>query len=76
MAKVDFNAEHKKVLDDFLLHLPDVSAGKMFGYPAYYVHRKLFDAPFSLSAPSGKNRASHMVRTLLRISLDTWNVPI
>lgn len=42
MVKMDFNAEHKKVLDVLLLRLPDVTAGKMFGYPAYYVHRKLF----------------------------------
>lgn len=42
MAKMDFNVEHKKVLDALLLHLPDVTAGKMFGYPAYYAHRKLF----------------------------------
>jgi hypothetical protein len=32
MAKVNFNAEHKKVLDALLLQLPDVTAGKMFGY--------------------------------------------
>jgi hypothetical protein len=42
MAKMDFNAEHKKVLDPLLLHLPHVTAGKMFGYPAYYVYGKLF----------------------------------
>ncbi len=41
MAKVEFNAEHKKVLDALLLPLPEVTAGKMFGYPAYYVHKKL-----------------------------------
>ena len=42
MAKTGFNPEHKKVLDAMLLHLPGVTAGKMFGYPAYYIHRKLF----------------------------------
>ena len=42
MAKVNFNAEHKKVLDGLLLRLPNVTAGKMFGYPAYYVNRRLF----------------------------------
>lgn len=42
MTKIVFNPEHKKVLDRLLLGLTDVTAGKMFGYPAYYVHRKLF----------------------------------
>jgi hypothetical protein len=42
MTKVVFDPEHKNVLDAMLLHLPGVTAGQMFGYPAYYVHRKLF----------------------------------
>ena len=42
MAKAIFNSEHKAVLDTLLLHLPNVAPGKMFGYPAYYVNRKLF----------------------------------
>ena len=37
----DFNPEHKAVLDDLLLAYPQVRAGKMFGFPAYYVGRKL-----------------------------------
>jgi hypothetical protein len=37
----DFNPEHKTVLDDLLLGLPHVRAGKMFGFPAYYVGKKL-----------------------------------
>jgi len=36
------NKEHKTVLDSLLLGLPDVSPGKMFGFPAYYVNRKMF----------------------------------
>jgi hypothetical protein len=36
-----FNPEHKAILDDLLLSHPHVRAGKMFGYPAYYVGRKL-----------------------------------
>jgi hypothetical protein len=36
-----FNSEHKAVLDDLLLSFPTVRAGKMFGFPAYYVGRKL-----------------------------------
>ncbi len=42
MARIDFNPEHKRVLDSMLLSLPGVTGGKMFGYPAYYIHRKLF----------------------------------
>ena len=41
-AKVFYNEKHKEVLDSFLLMKPEVSAGKMFGFPAYYVHGKLF----------------------------------
>ncbi len=37
----NFNPEHKAVLDDLLLGLPHVRAGKMFGFPAYYVGKKL-----------------------------------
>ena len=42
MTKVTFNKNHKEVLDSILLNLPEVKEGKMFGYPAYYVHGKLF----------------------------------
>ena len=38
---VTFNSEHKLVLDDMLLGHPAVRPGKMFGYPAYYVDKKL-----------------------------------
>jgi len=37
----DFNPDHKAVLDDLLLGHPRVRPGKMFGYPAYYVGKKL-----------------------------------
>lgn len=40
-AMGNYNAGHKAVLDDMLLGYPLVRAGKMFGYPAYYVGRKL-----------------------------------
>jgi hypothetical protein len=42
MAKAVFNSHHKAVLDALLQQLPGVTPGKMFGYPAYYVHGKLF----------------------------------
>jgi hypothetical protein len=40
--KPDANEKHKLVLDSMLLGLPGVKPGKMFGYPAYYVNRKMF----------------------------------
>ena len=42
MSKIIFNREHKEVMDSFLLAVPGVSPGKMFGYPAYYLNRRLF----------------------------------
>jgi hypothetical protein len=37
----DFNLNHKAVLDGLLLDHPLVRPGKMFGFPAYYVGKKL-----------------------------------
>ncbi len=42
MGKLTFNPNHKAILDSLLLDIPGVVAGKMFGYPAYYVNSKLF----------------------------------
>ena len=42
MSNVQFNINHKKVLDTFLLDNPVVTPGKMYGHPAYYVGGKLF----------------------------------
>jgi len=42
MAKAVFNEKHKEVIDPMLLSIPGVEAGKMFGYPAYYVNGKMF----------------------------------
>lgn len=42
MDKPSFSQEHKTALDALLLALPGVAAGKMFGYPAYYVGKRLF----------------------------------
>jgi hypothetical protein len=41
MSKVVFNAEVKKAVDSILLKNPAVVPGKMFGYPAYYINKKL-----------------------------------
>jgi hypothetical protein len=38
---VNFNSDHKLVLDEMLVDHPHVRAGKMFGFPAYYVGKKL-----------------------------------
>jgi hypothetical protein len=37
----EFNPEHKRVLDEMLLSNPLVRPGKMFGFPADVVGRKL-----------------------------------
>lgn len=37
----NFNSEHKAILDDLLLDYPLIRPGKMFGFPAYYVGKKL-----------------------------------
>jgi hypothetical protein len=42
MSPPAFNPQNKEVLDSVLLQMPGVVAGTMFGYPAYYVNKKLF----------------------------------
>jgi hypothetical protein len=42
LSNVQFNEKHKVVLDSFLLDIPVVKPGKMYGHPAYYVGGKLF----------------------------------
>ena len=42
MSNIKFNEKHKEILDSFLLEIPIVNPGKMYGYPAYYVGGKLF----------------------------------
>lgn len=46
LVKAEFNLKHKKVLDTFLLDIPIVKEGKMYGHPAYYVGGKLFASLF------------------------------
>jgi hypothetical protein len=36
-----YNSAHKAFLDNLLLNLPQVRSGKMFGFPAYYVGKKI-----------------------------------
>lgn len=47
MSKVKYNEKHKEILDSFLLDIPIVNPGKMYGYPAYYVGGKLFASLFN-----------------------------
>ena len=42
MPKKNVATDHKRILDSLLLSMPSVAEGKMFGYAAYYVNRKLF----------------------------------
>ncbi|VVB63346.1 YjbR [uncultured archaeon] len=42
MRKARYSQGIKGILDSFLLEFPEVTTGKMFGYPAYYVRKKLF----------------------------------
>jgi hypothetical protein len=42
MSPPVYNPKHKVVLDSVLLQMPGVVAGMMFGYPAYYINKKLF----------------------------------
>ncbi len=44
--RVQYNLKHKEVLDTFLLDIPIVKPGKMYGHPAYYVGGKLFASLF------------------------------
>ncbi len=41
-TKVSYNEKHKETLDSILLDIPEIKAGKMFGFPAYYIGGKLF----------------------------------
>jgi hypothetical protein len=41
MAEIFFSEAHKAVLDDMLLDDPRIRPGKMFGFPAYFVGKKL-----------------------------------
>lgn len=37
----NFNTEHKSILDEMLLSHPHIRPGKMFGFPAYFVGKRL-----------------------------------
>ena len=41
MVNSKFNQEIKDVIDSIMLQIQGVVKGKMFGYPAYYINKKL-----------------------------------
>ena len=65
----EFNPEHKAVLDDMLLGNPLVRAGKMFGFPAYYVEKKLCICLYEQGV--GLKLPQHTVDRLLEIDQNT-----
>ena len=42
MRKTDYSPEIKKAIDAILLKNPTIAPGRMFGYPAYYINKRLF----------------------------------
>lgn len=42
MSNIQYNEKHKLILDSFLLDIPVVKPGKIYGHPAYYIGGKLF----------------------------------
>jgi hypothetical protein len=42
MVDAKYNQNVKETLDSLLLKFPGITAGKMFGYPAYFAGKKLF----------------------------------
>ncbi|MCE7741335.1 MAG: hypothetical protein GOP50_02650 [Candidatus Heimdallarchaeota archaeon] len=46
MSRFSHDEELKEIFDSFLLELPDVQPGKVFGMPGYYVEGKLFASIF------------------------------
>jgi len=63
MGNVNFNIDHKKVLDGFLLEIPGVVSGKMFGYPAYYINKKLFACVYEngVGVKIPENKANELI---------------
>jgi hypothetical protein len=63
MVNIKFNIEHKRVLDSFLLKIPGVVPGKMFGYPAYYINKKLFACLYEngVGVKIPRNKANELI---------------
>lgn len=58
MSSAVFSPAIKNVLDEILLSIEIVSPGKMFGYPAYFIGKKLFACVYEdsvgIKLPLGK----------------------
>ena len=61
----NYNPEHKAALDNLLLGNPFVRPGKMFGFPAYYVGKKLcislYEDGVGVKVPA--TTAAHLLQT-------------
>jgi hypothetical protein len=59
----NFNSKHKEILDELLLGQPHIRPGKMFGFPAYYVGRRLaiclYEEGVSIKLP--EERVNHLL---------------
>ncbi len=64
MVKPIYEERHKEILDTILLGLPGVKAGKMFGYPEYYINKNLFACIFGEGA--GVKVPQHLAKELLK----------
>ncbi len=57
MSKANFNPEVKRVVDSILLMNPSIVSGKMYGYPAYYINKKLvaciYEEGVGIKVPAG-----------------------
>jgi hypothetical protein len=82
MSKANFNPEIKKAVDSILLKHPYIVPGKMFGYPAYYIAKKLmaciYEEGVGLKIPEsvaneliGKKRIVHF-QPLGRAKMKEW----
>jgi len=49
MSKFSYDEEIKDIIDSILLEIPDVTPGKMFGMPGYFINGKLFATVFGSS---------------------------
>jgi TfoX/Sxy family transcriptional regulator of competence genes len=63
-VKPSANEKHKQALDALLLGWPDVTAGKMFGYPAYFVNGKMFACVYGEGV--GVKVSEELANTLLK----------
>lgn len=60
---MNYDPDHKAMLDDILLAIPNVKAGKAFGYPAYKVNGKVFAfvGGEGMSFKLGEERAADLI---------------